>query len=106
MHIIPAIENNADGFSSFALNLFKQHPHFHQQACLGFLSAPKRYPPGNSTLPGHSPWSGRQGATREAEGDPENRQSHSQCVCETSEVHSRNESQFEPKQNEALNSKL
>lgn len=26
MHIIPAIENNADGFSSRALNLFKQHP--------------------------------------------------------------------------------
>lgn len=38
MHIIPAIENNADGFSSFALNLFKQHPHFHQQQRLGFLS--------------------------------------------------------------------
>lgn len=38
MHIIPAIENNADGFSSFALNLFKQHPHFHQQPRLGFLS--------------------------------------------------------------------
>lgn len=37
MHIIPAIENNADGFSSFALNLFKQHPHFHQQPRLGFL---------------------------------------------------------------------
>lgn len=38
MHIIPAIENNADGFSSLPLHLFKQHPHFPQRPCLGFLS--------------------------------------------------------------------
>lgn len=39
MHIIPATENNADGFSSCTFNLFKQHPHFHQQPRLSFLSA-------------------------------------------------------------------
>lgn len=37
--IIPAIENIADGFSSCTFNLFKQHPRFHQQPRLGFLSA-------------------------------------------------------------------
>lgn len=63
MHIIPAIENNADGFSSSALHLFKQHPHFPQRALPG--------------LPKHSSsWElkGFLPATLEAEGNPESKQ--------------------------------
>lgn len=55
MHIIPAIENNADGFSSFALHVFKQHPPLPSRALPGLPKCPKHSSPGNSKLSGHSP---------------------------------------------------
>lgn len=51
MHIFPAIENNADEFSSLAFNLFKQQPPLPSTITPGF---PERSS-GNSRLFGHGP---------------------------------------------------